>query len=272
MIYNKSVNRGAVWLRGVNILDPLPEADNADVGSFTELMSYFSLRIQPQRFFYQGRYGGKSMKATKTKRIVESGLLIAMATVLTVLSMAFPLKLPFGGSVTLLSMLPIVLLSYRHGIKWGICSGFVFSLIQIATGIDNVKAFFVPEDYKLTAALGIIFLDYIAAYTVVGLGGFFRNRIKNPSASLALGAAAALSFRYICHIISGAVFFGMWAEWFFSQYEIGDKILSTFSGASLSLIYSVVYNGLFMIPEIILTVLASIVIGKIPAICKRIQK
>lgn len=45
MIYNKSVNRGAVRLRGVNILDPLPEADNADVGSFTELMSYFSLRI-----------------------------------------------------------------------------------------------------------------------------------------------------------------------------------------------------------------------------------
>lgn len=211
----------------------------------------------------------KLMKATKTKRIVESGLLIAMATVLTVISRAVPLKLPFGGSVTLLSMLPIVLLSYRHGIKWGVFSGFVFSLLQIATGLDDVKAFFVPEDYKLTASLGIIFLDYIAAYTVVGLGGMYRNAVENPSKSLALGATTSLLLRYICHIISGAVFFGMWAESFFSESEFGEKILGTFSGGALSMIYSVVYNGLFMIPEIILTVLAGIVIGRIPAIGKK---
>ena len=67
------------------------------------------------------------------------------------------------------------------------------------------------------------------------------------------------------HIISGAIFFGAWAEWFFSQdnfYKIGEKILSTFSGAGLAFIYSVFYNGLYMIPEIIITAIVTPIVYK----------
>jgi thiamine transporter len=73
-----------------------------------------------------------------------------------------------------------------------------------------------------------------------------------------------LSLRYIVHIISGTVFFGSWAEWFFSQegfYSVGEKILSSFSGNTLALIYSAFYNGLYMIPEIIMTAVAAFFIG-----------
>jgi thiamine transporter len=81
-----------------------------------------------------------------------------------------------------------------------------------------------------------------------------------------LGVVVALSLRYVCHIISGYIFYGAWAEWFFSQegfYAIGEKILGTFSGKGLALLYSVFYNGLYMIPEIILTAICSSMVGAI---------
>ena len=76
------------------------------------------------------------------------------------------------------------------------------------------------------------------------------------------------------HIISGILFFGAWAEWFFSQegfYAIGKKILDNFSVTVLAIIYSVFYNGLHMIPEIIVTVIIAYIISKVPAITKKIN-
>lgn len=212
------------------------------------------------------------MKNSKTKTLIESGLLIAMALVLSVVSKVLPFHLPFGGSITLLSMLPVVLLSYRHGVKWGLFSAFVYSLLQIVTGFDDVKAFFIPEDYNLAASMGIIFLDYIVAYTVLGFGGIFRNNIKNSSRALVCGSVFALLMRYVVHIISGAVFFGAWAEWFFTQdgfYEIGSVIVDKFSGNTLAVIYSIFYNGLYMIPEIIITAIGAATVGAIPSISRK---
>ena len=57
------------------------------------------------------------MKQTKTRTLVECAILIAIATVLSLFKL---LDLPYGGSITLASMLPIVLLSYRHGLVWGL--------------------------------------------------------------------------------------------------------------------------------------------------------
>ena len=75
--------------------------------------------------------------------------------------------------------------------------------------------------------------------------------------------------RYIAHIVSGYIFFGAWAEWFFTQegfYSIGQTILGAFSGKALSLIYSVFYNGLYMIPEIIITAVVAVPVSRIPLI------
>jgi thiamine transporter len=87
---------------------------------------------------------------------------------------------------------------------------------------------------------------------------------------LVLGCVVALGSRYLCHIVSGAVFYGAWAEWFFTLegiYEtIGQGILETFRGNSLALLYSVVYNGCYMIPEMILTPLVAVVAMRIPTL------
>lgn len=206
----------------------------------------------------------------RTLRMVETGLLLAIATVLSVIQ---PYQLPFGGGITVASMLPVVLISYRHGVKWGVFSGFIYSLLQMAMGFGTVKSFFVPEDYAIWAGIGIVLMDYVIAYTVLGFGGLFRNRLKATPA-LCLGTVIALLCRYIVHIISGAVFFGAWAEWFFTQegfYAVGAKIVENFSGVSLAVIYSVFYNGLYMIPEIIVTVIVAYVVSKVPAIAKKIN-
>ena len=87
-----------------------------------------------------------------------------------------------------------------------------------------------------------------------------------------LGALVALSLRYLSHILSGFLFFGAWAEWFFTQDSIGAfgaYMLSRFSGKMLAFLYSVIYNGTYMIPEIIITVLLCLPISKVKKLTER---
>ena len=102
------------------------------------------------------------MQNKTVRKLVESALFIAIATVLSMLK----IDLPFGGGVTIVSMLPLVLVSHRWGWKWGVMTAFAYSLIQLLLGLDNVG-------YATTfaTALGVIFLDYVIAYTVIGFSG-----------------------------------------------------------------------------------------------------
>lgn len=212
-------------------------------------------------------------KTSKTKKLLTSAMMIAIATVLAVVCQLVPfLNLPFGGGFTIASMLPIVLVSYMYGIGWGVGAAFTYAVVQMLLGAGTVTAFFLPtsDNYagSIGAAIGICLIDYVLAYTVLGLGGVFR-KMKSKTAAIVLGVVLALSLRYIAHIISGYIFFGAWAEWFFTQegfYTIGNTILGAFSGKALSLVYAVFYNGLFMIPEIIITAIIAIPVSRIPAV------
>ena len=207
-------------------------------------------------------------------------MMLALATVLALVCAYIPfLNLPFGGGFTVASMLPIVIVAYMYGTKWGIFTAFCYSLIQIILSLTQgaggtVMALFMPssDDFMgYGAAVCIIVIDYLVAYTVLGLGGVFRNKVSHKTAALVLGTVVALSLRYVCHVVSGYIFYGAWAEWFFTQdgfYAIGDVILSSVHGKVLSLIYSLFYNGLFMIPEIIITAIVAVPVSQIPAIKK----
>ena len=211
------------------------------------------------------------MKKQSTVRLVESALLIAIAAVIELISKALGLELPFGGTITLASMFPIVLIAYKYGTKWGLLSGFTYSLVQMLLGAKTVSAMFLPGDDQMVLwqAICICLLDYVLAYTLLGLGGIFKGKFKKPAAELALGAFVALLLRNLVHIVSGAIFYGAYAEWFFTQegfYSIGEKILGTFSGSSLAIAYSIFYNGLYMVPEIILTTVVAAILGSVPQI------
>ena len=81
---------------------------------------------------------------SKTKRITESAMLLAVAIVLELVSKMFIPELPFGGQITLVSMLPVVLISYRHGVKWGLVSGVTYAVLEMALGAKTVAAAFQP--------------------------------------------------------------------------------------------------------------------------------
>ncbi len=209
-------------------------------------------------------------------RLTFSGVMIALAAVLALVCALIPfLQLPYGGTLTLASMLPIIIVSYVYGMKWGFFTSFTYAVLQILMDLmmgknSTIIAYFLPEDeggMKLFAAIAITLIDYIIAYGVLGIGGAFRKS-KNRSQGLFLGAIVATTFRYIAHIISGFIFWGAYAEWFFTETfnvgGIGDKILSAFDGKMLALVYSVIYNGLYMIPEIILTAIVALVIARLP--------
>ncbi len=216
----------------------------------------------------------------KTQRLTTSAVMLALATALAMVCAVIPfLNLPFGGGYTVASMLPIVIISYMYGMKWGFFSAAVYSLIQIVMDLylakgSTIIALFTPnsDDFMgYGVAVAILIIDYLIAYTVLGFGGIFRNKIKNKMLALVLGTILALSLRYVAHIISGYIFYGAWAEWFFTQegfYSIGGWILDTFKGKWLSLTYSVFYNGLYMIPEIVITTLCAVGVSKIPNIKK----
>jgi len=227
------------------------------------------------RYFY---FMEVSLMQTKTKRLTESAMLIALAVVLEIVGRTIIPPMPFGGQLTLVSMLPIVLISYRHGVRWGITAGFGYALVQMALGADTVSAAFQPgyfgDGTMIGNAIIMCLFDYILAYTALGLGGCFRGKIKNNGISLMCGSLVALSCRFLAHIVSGYVLFSGWAEWFFTQEGFpawGAAMVSSLSPQMLGLSYSVVYNGLYMIPEMILTAVVAVLVAKIPQIVVKIS-
>lgn len=215
---------------------------------------------------------------SKTKRLTESAMLIAVAIVLELVSKMFIPEMPFGGQITLVSMLPVVLISYRHGVKWGLVAGLGYALIEMVIGAKTVAAAFQPgyfgDGTMILNALIMCVLDYLVAFTALGLGGAFRNRTENPGLGLCLGSVLALSARYVSHIASGYILFSGWAEWFFTQEGFpawGASLVASLSPNMLGLVYSVVYNGMYMVPEIILTAVVSLFLARAKGIVIKVS-
>lgn len=110
------------------------------------------------------------MTKNRTLPLVECAIMIALATVLSMVKLA---ELPYGGSITIASMLPIAIIAYRRGMGWGLGSAFVYAVIQQLLGLNSLS-------YVTTwqSVVAVILLDYIVAFTVVGFAGIFRNAIK----------------------------------------------------------------------------------------------
>lgn len=215
---------------------------------------------------------------SKTRRLTESAMLLALAVVLELVSKMFIPEFPFGGQLTLVSMLPVVLISYRYGVKWGTVSAFAYALLEMAIGTRTVMAAFQPdyfgEGVMIGNALIMCLLDYLVAFMALGLGGIFRNRIRNSGVALMAGSLVALGARYVAHILSGYILFAGYAEWFFTQDGFpawGTTLVQSLSPGVLGFVYSVVYNGMYMVPEMILTAVVALLLARIPKIVTKVS-
>jgi len=213
------------------------------------------------------------MKVSKTRRLTESAMLLALAIVLELVAKLVIPELPFGGQITLVSMLPVVLISYRHGMKWGFVAAFAYALLEMAIGMKTVSAAFLPgyfgDGVMIVNALLMCLLDYVVAFTVLGLGGIFRDRVEEPGKALMCGSLVALGARYLSHIASGYILFANYAEWFFTQEGFpawGASLVESLDPVTLGIVYSVVYNGMYMVPEMLLTAIVALLLARIPKI------
>ncbi len=169
-----------------------------------------------------------------------------MISLATVLSFIKIIRLPWDGSITLLSMLPIAVFSIRHGVKNGLAVSFVYSLIQFGEGVMGGLFGWGLTPISLICC---IFLDYILAYTVIGISGIFKNYGFIGQTG---GTALAIFLRFVLHFFSGVFIFHSFGE------------LWTGFSTDNTWLYSLLYNGSYMLPEIIFTVIGAAVLLKIP--------
>lgn len=192
-----------------------------------------------------------------TLKLTVSGIMVAMSTVLSFLKFT---ELPYGGSVTLFSFVPVLFVGYAYGAKWGIASGIVYGILQTIFGISGAVA---GAGFAWYQVLLCALLDYIVAGAMLGLGGTLKKAIKNPQISFGLGSLFACVLKYLSHFLSGYILFGTYAEWFFTEgggMDYGANILAAYSGNTLSVVYSLIYNATFMLPETIITIVMACII------------
>lgn len=174
--------------------------------------------------------------------LAESAMMIALSIAIFVISDFIPWpSFVQGGSVTLFGQVPIILLSYRRGIKNGLAASFVLSVFELFMGLANFSYVKTVGAYVIVALF-----DYIIAYGCLGLGGMFRKLRGKDSVKLSAGAAVVCLVRYVCHFISGVT---VWRD--YTQ------------NIRASVIFSVTYNGSYMLPETIITIVGCLAVAVI---------
>ena len=175
------------------------------------------------------------------KRLVLTAVLIGLGTALSLIRF----QMPMGGEITLLSLVPIALISIEYGVTWGLFGAFIYAVIQMWMQLALVLSWGLSP----MALIGTITLDYLLAYTAIGLSGLFR---KKGIPGICMGVAVALLTRFVLHVISGTVIFGVWMpeEW------------------SNPFLYSICYNAVYILPEMALTMLGCVLLFKTPSFNK----
>ncbi len=163
------------------------------------------------------------MNRFKTNMLVEAGIMIALAQVLSYIKI---FQMPQGGSITAASMVPIVVFALRWGFHPGLMAGIAYGILQLILG---------GEIYSVHPAS--IILDYALAFGALSLAGIFKDR-KTSMVKALTGTAIAAAGRFFFHLLSGVFVFGVYAP----------------EGSNLW-VYSALYNGPYMSAEAIVTLI-----------------
>ena len=180
--------------------------------------------------------------------LTECAIMIAASTVLSFFK---PIQVwMYGGGATICSMLPLIIICRRHRTKAGIITAFTHSVLQMLFGLNNVQ-----YATSFVMAIGIVLLDYILAYTAIGLSGITSVKdVHAKESHLIAGISISFALRLFCHFLSG------WIIW----EALWPNELSWAAP-----LWSVVYNASYMVPEFVLTVIAACILNRTTSLMDR---
>ena len=179
-------------------------------------------------------------RTAKTRILTESAILVALSIAIFTVSDLLPWPFVYGGSFSLFGQVPIIIVSYRHGIKNGLAASMTLAIFEMIIGYRNFT-----HVAGIVAYFIVAFADYIVAFGCLGLGGMFKGKFGKQSVELVLGGITVCIIRFICHFISGVT---IW-----TGYCPEDMAIAA---------YSFIYNGSYMAIELALTVIGLIAVGK----------
>jgi thiamine transporter len=168
--------------------------------------------------------------SSAVRMLTESALMLAVATVLGLLPIY---SFPNGGSITIGSMIPIILISIKYPFYWSLAVAMVYSAIQMMTG------FYAPPTETLLSYIAVVLLDYVFAFGVLALAGLLYKAlyaIKVMQRRLCAAMVACFLLRFAFHYTSGLIIWGSYAP-------EGQPVW----------LYSLVYNGPYMLGEIFIS-------------------
>lgn len=175
----------------------------------------------------------KTTRGTKktvwtTKMLSLGAICMALTCVLAMIKI---FRMPNGGSVTPASMLPLMLFSYVYGVGPGLVLGAIYGMMDFALGGWFLS---IPQ----------LLMDYPVAFAMCGLAGLFR-RHENVKLGLSLGVIVGSIGRYIAAVTAGLLFWTDLTE-----------------GAAAAIIYSLTYNGSYMLAECIICIVLAVTLGE----------
>lgn len=179
-------------------------------------------------------------RTAKTRVLTESAIMVALSIAIFTVSDLLPWPFVYGGSFSLFGQVPIIIVSYRHGIKNGIVASTALAIFEMIIGYKNFT--YVTG---IVAYLIVAFADYIIAFGCLGLGGMFRGKLKSRSTELVIGGIIVCIIRFLCHFISGIT---IWTGYCPEGMAVAA--------------YSFIYNGSYMAIELVLTVVGLLAVGK----------
>ena len=171
-----------------------------------------------------------------TKRLNTSISVLCECAIMLALSFALSyaklFEMPMGGSVTVASMLPIMLIAVKHG-----------TLTQLLQAFISGNVF--PYCETPATLVVCILFDYIVPFTVLGLAGIFHKMklTKNPEINVHIGICTSVFIRFICHFITGVAIWGQWAPDGMGKY-----------------LYSLAYNGSFLSVDFAICIVCAVLI------------
>ncbi len=158
-----------------------------------------------------------------TQKTTTVAIMIALATILNFISGLIPFfKMPYGGSVVVMSTMIIMFIGIKYGFKTGLLAGFIYGLLN-----------FILSPTQALHPVAFL-LDYLLAFMVFGFGTLIVGK-KITLSKVFLAYFICCALRFLCSFVSGIVFYGQYAP-------VGQTVYY----------YSFIYNIMYILPDFVL--------------------